>query len=93
MREGSTFDYFVTDHQGSVVGVIRNLYPRVDFTSGADAAGVLISETRYMPSRTLRPRAVAARGVGQVRTSVGIITETLEGTEGRQTTATPSNKR
>jgi RHS repeat-associated protein len=50
MREGTTFDYFLTDHQGSVVGV-------------TDAAGTLISETRYMP-------------FGQVRTSVGTITQT-----------------
>ena len=50
MREGSTFDYFVTDHQGSVVGV-------------TDSSGTLISETRYMP-------------FGQVRTSVGTITQT-----------------
>jgi RHS repeat-associated protein len=50
MREGTTFDYFLTDHQGSVVGV-------------TDAVGTLISETRYMP-------------FGQVRASVGTITQT-----------------
>ena len=50
MRQGSTFNYFLTDHLGSVVGV-------------TDAAGTLISETRYMP-------------FGQIRTDIGTITQT-----------------
>lgn len=41
-----------------------------------DASGVLTAETRYLPSRTLRPRAVFASGVGEVRLSVGSITQT-----------------
>ena len=41
MREGSTFNYFLTDHQGSVVGV-------------TDSSGTLISETRYMPFGQIR---------------------------------------
>ena len=44
MRADSAFTYLLTDPLGSVVGV-------------ADANGALLSETRYMPSRTLRPRA------------------------------------
>lgn len=49
MSADSTFNYFLTDHLGSVEGV-------------TDANGALLSETRYMASRTLRPRAKGERG-------------------------------
>ena len=64
VRADDDWSYFLTDHLGSVVAV-------------TDDAGVLISEARYMPSRTVRPRAGFASGVGEVRTDVGIaITQT-----------------
>ncbi len=75
MRDGTSIRYFLTDHLG-----LRTLHTRaqreVQVVGVTDSTGKLISETRYLPSRIMRPRAFFASGVGEVRLSVGSIAQT-----------------